>query len=57
MDLLRDIWKNKSELQSKNDSDCGRCIWKHRITMNLIQTFETEETDQMVGKPSVFFDV
>lgn len=25
--------------------------------MNLIQTFETEETDQMVGKPSVFFDV
>ena len=23
----------------------------------VIQTFETEETDQMVGKPSVFFDV
>lgn len=25
--------------------------------MNLIQTFETEETGQMIGKTSVFFDM
>ena len=40
MDLFEGYLEKEIGITEENDSDCGRCIWKHRITMNLIQTFE-----------------